>query len=176
MFHLGRHSYIAFNQMTIMFPEAGDVTIGNFCSIAEDCVLLLSGEHNTKNISTFPFDLKLGWEATNHTSFGRGNITIGNDVWLGKGVKILSGVTIGDGAVVGAYTMVRRNINPYEIWIGNPAMLAKKRFNDFEIKWLMKMKWWDWPDELIKEASAILTNNDVSKLVKFYQERIENVT
>lgn len=170
---LGKHSYIV-GEIDIRFPEDGKLTIGNFCSIAENVVIFLGGEHNTKSISTFPFDRRLNLPVSNETAFSKGDVIIGNDVWIGKGVIILSGRTIADGAVIGAYSVVTKDVGPYEIWAGNPARFRRKRFLDHEINLLLFIKWWEWSDDKIKEVSHLLTAKDPKPLIDFYNRSIKN--
>ena len=73
-------------------------------------------------------------------------MVIGNDVWIGLNTTILSGISIGDGAIIGAESLVTKNVGPYEIWGGNPAKFIKKRFDDDTIQKLLEIKWWDWED------------------------------
>ncbi len=90
--------------------------------------------------------------------FSKGNITIGNDVWIGYGAIILSGVCIGHGAVIGAGSVVTKDVGNYEIVAGNPARLIRKRFDDETITQLLALKWWDWPLEKIRTKKAMLCN------------------
>ena len=89
---------------------------------------------------------------------------IGNDVWIGTGAKILSGVTIGDGAVIGAYSVVAKNVSPYTIAVGNPAREIKKRFDESTIQNLMKLKWWDWDIDKIRRNVSALSSVEVEKI------------
>lgn len=169
---IGRHSYIAFNNLKELFPESGELVIGNFCSIAEDVVVHLGGDHDPKLISTFPFDHRLGWKVGSQTQISKGDVIIGNDVWIGRGAKIMGGLEIGDGAVVGAYSIVTKDISSYEIWAGNPGFFKRYRFSIEDIIKLEELRWWDWPDELIKEACCYITSNDVNKLYEYYQTMV----
>ena len=81
----------------------------------------------------------------------KGDVVIGNDVWIGRKAVILSGVTIGDGAVVGTMAVVTSNVEPYTIVAGNPARPVRKRFDDSTIQNLLQLRWWDWPTEKVKE-------------------------
>lgn len=85
---------------------------------------------------------------------------IGNDVWIGSNVLIKGGVTIGDGAVVGMGSIVTKDVPPYAVVAGNPAKIIKYRCNDEQIKALLRIKWWDWPIELIKERKNDFANID----------------
>jgi acetyltransferase-like isoleucine patch superfamily enzyme len=169
---IGKYSYIAFNNLKELFPGMGELTIGNFCSIAEDVVVHLGGDHNPNLISTFPFDLRLNWPVANDTCISKGNVYIGNDVWIGRGVKIMGGVTIGDGSVVGAYSVVAKDIPPYEIWVGNPAKKKSVRFIGETVRKLLEIQWWYWPDEKIKQVSHLLTSDDIDGLLEFYDKEI----
>ncbi|WP_308462078.1 CatB-related O-acetyltransferase [Mesorhizobium sp. INR15] len=80
----------------------------------------------------------------------KGPIRIGNDVWIGRRAIILSGVTIGDGAVIGAGAVVSKDVPPYAVVVGNPAALVRYRFNSGQIASLLEIRWWDWEDDLIK--------------------------
>src|SRR5690606_25352240 len=103
--------------------------IGKYCSIGQDVIILLGGEHHLDRITTYPFPAF--WkEYANFESPGlsKGNVSIGNDVWIVTDVLILSGVSIGNGAVIGAKSLVTRDIPPYAIVGGVPAKIIKYRF------------------------------------------------
>lgn len=147
--------------------ESGSqLSIGKFCSIANDVKIFLDGEHNTKNISTYPFgyfnDFK---SSTRYQTLSKGKVTIGNDVWIGYGVTILSGVTIGDGAVIGACSLITKDVPSYSIVGGVPAKIIKKRFDDNTINQLLVIKWWNWSDEKIQKNINILKNKQVNSIL-----------
>jgi acetyltransferase-like isoleucine patch superfamily enzyme len=146
--------------------DDGELTIGKFCSIASEVVILLGGEHNPNNISTFPFHAYWS-EAVNFSSGpgSKGNVTIGNDVWIGYGVTILSGVTIGDGAVIGAKSLVVDDVPPYYIVGGVPARAIRRRFTDLQVEKLLKIKWWDWPKEKIIFFLPFLVSNRIDEFI-----------
>lgn len=125
------------------------VEIGHYCSLAPGVKLMLGGEHRPENISNFPFKHKLGLELNEARS--KGSIIIKDDVWIGANSIILSGVCIGQGAVVAAGSVVTKNVPPYAIVGGNPAKVIKSRFSESIIKKLLtidysKLK----PDQIIK--------------------------
>ena len=88
----------------------------------------------------------------------KGDTIIGNDVWIGENATILPGVHIGDGAIIGANSVVAKDIDPYSIAVGNPCRVVKKRFDDETIEKLLELKWWDWDEERIFDNLEALTN------------------
>ncbi len=114
-----------------------ELVIGNYCSIGPDCVFILGGEHNYKNLMTYPFmKMVIG---TNE-SVTKGMIKLEDDVWLGYGVRILSGVHIGQGAVIAAGSVVTKDIPPYAIAGGDPAKIIKYRFDEETIRKLIALE------------------------------------
>ncbi len=149
--------------------------IGRFCSIAKGVRILLGGEHHMDWVTTYPLDLVLNESGgAVKQPATKGDIVIGNDVWIGVNSIILSGVTIGDGAVVGAASVVTRDISPYTIVTGNPARPIRKRFEEQVIEVLLSIRWWDWPLEKIKLATPLLMSDDLQGFLARYgplQER-----
>lgn len=115
--------------------EQEELTIGNFCSIAMNVVFLLGGEHNYKNLTTYPFKVMCLGEKCE--AITKGKITVEDDVWIGYGSIILSGVKIGQGAVIGAGSIVTKDIPPYAIYAGNK--IIKYRFSEQIINELEKL-------------------------------------
>ena len=113
------------------------LTIGSFCSIAPDVSFVLSGDHKINNITTFPFYTKV-IDGRNE-AISKGNIIVGDDVWFGTNSTILSGVTIGQGAIIAAGSIVTKDVPPYAIVGGNPAKVIKYRFGDNVIQKLLKI-------------------------------------
>ncbi|PQJ74474.1 CatB-related O-acetyltransferase [Polaribacter gangjinensis] len=152
------------------FDFVGDkLFIGKFCMIASDVKFIMNGaNHLTDAISTYPF--AIFGNAWQHAMEGKsypqkGNITIGNDVWIGYNATIMAGVTIGDGAIIAANATVVKDVAPYTIVGGNPAKEIKKRFSDETIAALLKLKWWDWDIEKITQHVQHLTGNEIEKLL-----------
>jgi virginiamycin A acetyltransferase len=154
---IGKYTYINKNCLIDKSVES----IGNFCSIAYGCKIGL-GNHPSNWISTHPFayDKKYGFvEKTNFeiASTARKCI-IGNDVWIGANAIILAGVTIGDGAIIGANAFVNKDIEPYSVVTGTPAKHLKFRFDSEIIDQLKKIKWWNWGDNKLKENVTLFNN------------------
>jgi len=140
--------------------------IGKFCSIAEGTVILLGGEHHTKWTTTYPLNI-LFRDVKNlpRTAYSKGDVVIGNDVWIGRECLILSGTTIGNGAVVAANSVVVKDVEPYAIVGGNPAKELRKRFDTETIDALNRIAWWDWPLEKVRENIRTLLD-DPKELIK----------
>jgi acetyltransferase-like isoleucine patch superfamily enzyme len=137
--------------------------IGSFTSVALGVQVFLGGEHRADWVTTFPFSVL--WPQANsiHGHPGtKGDVVIGNDVWLCTESVILSGVTIGDGAVVGARAVVAKNVPPYAIVAGNPAKIINYRFSDDQIHRLISIRWWEWPNDKILRAMPDLLSEDIS--------------
>lgn len=146
--------------------EGSTLKIGSFCSFAPDVKVFLGGEHRIDWVTTYPFNAL--WDSartfTGHPAT-KGDVIIGNDVWIGDGALILSGVSINDGAVIGARAIVTKDVPAYGIVAGNPARLIKKRFDEDIIQHLLQIAWWNWEDEKIQRYMPLLLNNDISKFI-----------
>ncbi|MCA1967112.1 MAG: CatB-related O-acetyltransferase [Flavobacterium sp.] len=143
--------------------------IGKFCMIASDVKFIMNGANHLSNaISAYPFAIfGNGWEnAMDEKSYpNKGDITIGNDVWIGYNATIMAGVTIGDGAIIAANATVVKDVAPYSILGGNPANEIKKRFSDEKIQQLLELQWWNWDIDKITKNIQILTSNDIDNLI-----------
>ena len=146
--------------------------IGKFCSFASGIRIMMGGTqgHNYNWIASYPldsfddnFDGYTNTPPKAHKS--KGNTIIENDVWIGIDALIMPGVQIANGAVIAARAVVTKNIGPYEIWGGNPAKFIKKRFSDDEIQKLLKLKWWDWDINKIKEHLHLLRSYNINELL-----------
>lgn len=153
------------------YPINGDrLIIGKFCSIACGAKFLFtSANHTMKSLSTYPFPIffeEWGLDRADVTTAwdNKGDIVIGNDVWIGYEAIILSGVTIGDGAIIGARAVVTKDVPPYTVVGGVPAKEIKKRYDPQTIDRLRRLCWWDWPDEKIRQALPALMNGKIDDL------------
>lgn len=154
------------------------LSIGKFCSIAQGCKFIMNGGmHPMSGMSTYPFKTYSGFAVTNPTSYqlawnvesdaiNKGDTIIGNDVWIGYNATILPGVTVGDGAIIGANSTVTKNVAPYTIVAGNPAKVIRKRFDDDTIAKLLTLQWWNLPiDQINKHIRDIALDIRQSQLL-----------
>lgn len=145
--------------------------IGKFCAIARGVEFIMNGaNHRMCSATTYPFNIMGGgWEKSAPKREDlplKGDTVVGNDVWFGQNVTVLPGVHIGDGAIIGANSVVTKDVPPYAVVGGNPARLLRKRFDDGTIAYLLDLKWWDWPAEKITKNLDALCSGDLSELKK----------
>lgn len=158
------------NNVLYHYPINNDkLIIGKFCSIAcKAKFLMTSGNHSMKSLSTYSFPVF--WEEWDKTLKvkdawdNKGDIIIGNDVWIGYDAIIMSGVKIGDGAIIGTRALVTKDVPPYTIVGGVPAKPIKKRYDDDTISKLLEIKWWDWIAEKIQENIKYIQFGDIENL------------
>lgn len=175
---VGDFTYIADSEfeshITNFYPWSKDkLIIGKFCQIAEGVEFIMNdANHQMNSVSTFPFYTLEGWNMETPKAEDmpfKGDTVIGNDVWIGQNAVILPGVHIGDGAIVGANSVVGNNIEPYTIVVGNPAKPVRKRFDNELISLMLEWNWWDKSVEEINDLIPILTSsklNDVKNKIK----------
>ena len=160
------------NNVLYHYPINHDkLIIGKFCSIACGAKFLFnSANHTMRSLSTYPFPIVYElWEHgiwTDKAWNNKGNIVIGNDVWIGYEAVILAGVTIGDGAIIGARAVVTKDVPPYTVVGGVPAKPIRKRFPDDTINALLSMRWWDLPPEKILPRINDIQFGNLEKLLK----------
>lgn len=161
------------NNVLYHYPINGDkLIIGKFCSVACGAKFLFnSANHTQTSLSTYTFPLffeewDLDLKNVTKAWDNKGNIIIGNDVWIGYDAIILSGVTIGDGAIIGARAVVTKDVPPYTIVGGVPAKTIRKRFDEKTIKSLLSLKWWDWPEERIAANIQRIQKGQISEYME----------
>jgi len=152
------------------FDFIGDkLIIGKFCMIASNVTFIMNGaNHLTESVSSYPFaifgnDWKNAMDGKSYPT--KGDTIVGNDVWMGYNATILPGLKIGDGAIIAANATVTKNVEPYSIVGGNPAILIRKRFSELQIKWLLDAQWWNWDLEKITRNVHKLTDKSVDDLM-----------
>ncbi|MBS5021131.1 MAG: CatB-related O-acetyltransferase [Alistipes sp.] len=159
---VGAYSYVSPNTVI------ENAQIGRFCSISDHCRIGM-GTHNTDQISTSPIftqkvnGTKARWVDKNVNDSPFRKVRVGNDVWIGSRAMILGGVTVGDGAVVGAGAVVTKDVPAYAIVAGVPAKVIKYRFPERLIELLMDFKWWYYPEDVLKEHISRFQKKDISE-------------
>ena len=157
---IGKHSNLASTGSDI----SAQVTIGDYCSIGPYVQMHSRTQHaciehpnlvSTKQLQGYP------------QTTSKEKIVIGNDVWVGRNVVILGGVTIGDGAILGAFSVIAKDVPPYAIVVGNPAIIKRYRFNENQIESLLKIKWWNWDEKKIEE-----NKDDFLDIEKFIEKHM----
>lgn len=170
---VGDFTYIADSEfeshVTHFYPWSKDkLIIGKFCQIASGVEFVMNdANHQMNAVSTFPFYTLEGWKMDAPDAADmpfKGNTVIGNDVWIGQNAVILPGVHIGDGAIIGANSVVGSDIDPYTIVVGNPAKPLRKRFDAELIELLLRFKWWDKSIDEINELIPFLTCSELDKV------------
>lgn len=149
------------------FDFIGDkLIIGNFCQIATAVKFIMNGgNHDLNGFSSFPFVIfQTYWPEVPFKPNRKKDTQIGNDVWIGYGATIMPGVNIGDGAIIATGAVVTKDVAPYEIVGGNPASVIRKRFDKETIDFLLKLQWWNWPIEQIKEYVLPIMKGDIIAL------------
>ena len=160
-----------FEQRNVLYAYGPEqLEIGRYCALGEGVRFLMAGaNHAMLGPSTFPFGI-FGepWaERTMDLVMGapsRGDTVVGNDVWLGYGTIVMPGVTIGDGAIVAAASVVVSDIPPYAIAGGNPARVIRQRYDDADVDRLLRAAWWDWPAELVTEHARTIMSGTPAEL------------
>ena len=146
------------------------LVIGKFCSIACGAKFLFnSANHALGSLSTYIFPVlfeEWGLDVARIPEAwdNRGDIMIGNDVWIGYDAVVLAGVTVGDGAIIAARAVVTKDVPPYTIVGGVPARPIRRRFSDSEIDQLLELNWWDWPEEKIARSIGVIQSGDLEGL------------
>jgi len=160
IFHssMGRYSYIG-KRSSLVYAE-----VGSFCSIAAD-VCVGMGTHDLNKLSTSPLFTEkqngTGSSWTEKAPFPFNKVIVGNDVWIGERAMILGGLSIGDGAVIGAGAVVTKDVPPYAIVGGVPAKIIRYRFSEDVISRLVQLKWWSLPEDVLKENITLFQSGEI---------------
>ena len=150
--------------------DSARVVIGRYCSIASAAAFMPGGNHRVDWVSAYPFRLRYGLEGAlrdGHPTT-KGDINVGNDVWIGNDAIVLSGVTIGDGAVIAAKAVVTKDVPPYAIVAGNPGRVVAERFTKEQREALLRIRWWDWPEDVVVKRVPALNGGSVAEFVALY--------
>lgn len=165
------------NNVLYHYPVNNDrLVIGKFCSIACGAKFIFNcANHTLKSLSTYTFPLFFEeWELPKSEIASawdnKGDIVIGNDVWIGYDAVIMAGVTIGDGAIIGTRAVVTKDVAPYSIVGGIPAKEIRKRFAPDVIERLSSLQWWNWPENKIQKALPAIQSGDMEALFSFMSQ------
>jgi acetyltransferase-like isoleucine patch superfamily enzyme len=155
----------------IRWGEEGNLSVGKFCCISEKVTFLLSADHRMEWVTTYPFvsikvQKQLKWMTPQPYIKSKGDIIVENDVWIGYDATILPNVTICNGAVIGAKSVVTKDVLPYEIVAGNPAKVIDCRFPSEVVDALLKIKWWDWNIKKIRDNVELMKS--ISKFIRVH--------
>jgi acetyltransferase-like isoleucine patch superfamily enzyme len=143
---------------------------GNYSSL--NGTFVLGGGHAVDRLTTYPhrINMRLPGAGTDGFPTPTGDTIVGSDVWTAFGSLILSGVTIGDGAIVAAGAVVTKDVPPYALVGGNPAKVIRYRFDEAQREALLQIRWWDWPEERVREAVPLLAGADIDALIAFARD------
>jgi virginiamycin A acetyltransferase len=150
-----------------LFDFVGDrLIIGKFVAIAQGAQFIMNGaNHPLSGFSTFPWSSFEGWKENAPTEWpNKGDTIIGNDVWIGREAVIMPGVTVGHGAIIGSHAVVAKDVPPYAVMVGNPARVAKLRFDAATVADLLAIAWWDWETDKIARNLHAIGGADLARL------------
>ena len=170
---IGKHTYGKFFVDSYEGSEA-KLTIGKYCSISLDVRFITGGIHPVDWVSLYPFRIKWGLEGLLQDGMPatKGPIIVENDVWIGTKATILSGVVIGNGAIVMAGAVVTKDVAPYSIVGGIPAKEVKKRFSEEVISKMLQIKWWEWEEKKIQANVDLISSIQVESFInKHYVDK-----
>jgi virginiamycin A acetyltransferase len=154
---------------TDLYSEINKITIGNFCSIARN-VSFQEYFHKSDRITTYMINSLIFKSDIKEDITSKGDIVVGNDVWIGTHCVILSGVKIGNGAIIGSNSVVNRDVPDYAIVAGSPARIIKYRFEQLTIDLLNEVKWWNWDDNKIKQNNELFLLNSENEIINKLKE------
>lgn len=162
---LGTHSNIASTGSNI----SAQVSVGSYTSVGPYVSMQTLHQHaciqDRNLVSTFQLPLK-GYPQP----YGAEKIVIGSDVWIGRNAVLLGDITIGDGAIIGAHAVVAKDIPPFAVVVGNPVVIKRYRFTPDQIEKMLKIKWWNWPEEKIKEFAEDFW--DINRFIKNHENDV----
>jgi acetyltransferase-like isoleucine patch superfamily enzyme len=169
---IGQHTY-GIPVIKTYDLDSTRLVVGSYSALSEESIVMLGGEHAADRVTTFPLRmrLKLPGAGEDGIPVPTGDTVIGSDVWLTMRTFVRSGVTIGDGAIVASGAVVNKDVPPFAIVGGNPAKVIRYRFSPEQIEALLEIRWWDWPDDLVVEATPLLSGTDIDAFIDWAREQ-----
>ncbi len=166
---IGSHSY-GVPAIAYYDGDTARVSIGDWTAIARDVEIMPGGNHRIDTVASFPLRRRLGMPGYENdgTPWSKGDVAIGSDVWIGRGARILGGVAIGHGAVVAAWSVVTRDVDPYTVVAGVPARPIKGRFDEATVEALLRIAWWEWPEDKIRDRAELLASTKLDEFIELY--------
>lgn len=171
---VGPHTYAyALPRIKTFTHDDTRLTIGDYCSLSSESVILLGGKHAVDAATTYPHRLLWKMEGAGEDGFPTrtGDSFIGSDVWLCDGSIVLSGIRIGHGAIIGAGSVVTKDVPDFAIVGGNPAKLIRYRFPEEQRRAMLEIAWWDWPEDEVREAVPHLASTDIDAFITWARQR-----
>lgn len=172
LWHPDKGTYFDRNVEIISWSDDYHIYLGKYNSIGRDCTFFLHSDHRLDWVTTssqlwgpVTYDISQMHLRMGHPTT-KGNIVIENDVWIGAHSTIMSGIKIGNGAVIGATSTITKDVPPYAIVAGNPAKLIRYRFTEEQIISLLKIKWWDWHEQKIKDEAIDMWSTNIDEFIK----------
>jgi len=163
-FEIGEYSYGA--PIIRQWDRNSRLIVGRYCSIGADAEFILGGNHRVERVTTFPMSMLFCTPQVADATWSRGDIVVGSDVWIGAAATLLSGVTIGHGAVIGAHAVVSRDVDPYCIVVGNPAKPVRLRFCDETIAQMLKLRWWELDKEQLQPLLSLMQTDRIEAFIE----------
>ena len=175
----GEYSYYAgyfhgksFEEQCVRYADphetSGNLVIGRYCQIGSGAVFNIGGNtrHRYDWISTYPFRDFYPETNLKDPYVNLGDTVLGNDVWIGMEALIMSGIKIGDGAVIGSRSIVTKDVPPYTVVAGSPAKTVRKRFSDDEIQMLLDSQWWNFNIDELKPYLWLMAENNIKRFTR----------
>ncbi|CAM3354253.1 CatB-related O-acetyltransferase [Nocardioides dubius] len=148
------------------------LTLGDYSSLSSEAMVYLGGKHKIDAVTTYPHRILWGMEGAGEDGFPTptGDTFIGSDVWLCPGSHVISGVRIGHGAIIGAGSVITRDVPDYAVVGGNPAKVIRYRFSEEQIAALLEIRWWDWPRAEVEKAVPYLASQDIDAFIAYARD------